>query len=1074
MPGLNVKAGVITQELENGKLIAEAAMVPDRTVLGDDEGQIGRRMEARLDQFLKDSLAGDITRHETPGEMTVREVSFEFEPPQQTESWKEPVTLKFHVVDHAHGSGVHIARVPELGISVVGKDEEAIEKHLEDQIKTTLQRTHHSRSLLMLAFAQRCQKVTTSTIGVEFDLKSPKDLAKEEARDDEKEKSVLDVVATELTLRQLDPVWEMEEPLDQLADHVARGEPQSVLLVGPGGVGKTALVHALAERRAEFGIKATPIWSTTGARIVAGMTGYGMWQERCARMVKEASARNGVLHLGNLAELLQVGRSVGNEQGIASFLRPRIGSGELLAIAECAPEQIAMIERQDPHLLSVFAKVELKPLSREPLNRVIAKYAEIHFPKARVAADALEAVVRLHNRFATYSVAPGRHLRFLGNLLDDVLAKRDAGEPEIHARQVNEAFSSETGLPLFMLDDNEPYDIGRTEKWFSQRVIGQSEAVKQVTDLIAITKARMSRPSKPIGALLFIGPTGVGKTEMAKALANHLFGGDERMARFDMSEFSDPHGAARLIDGTSEGEGLLTAKVREQPFCVLLLDEFEKAHPNVFDLLLQVFGEGRLTDGAGRLADFRNSVIIMTSNLGAQSYQRDTMGFAEKTTDSAREHFASEVRKFLRPEMFNRIDAIVPFDPLTEDVVRSIARREVESIGKRDGVALRGVTFTTDDGVIDHLSRAGFDARYGARPLRRAVERELITPLATALNESSPVNAREAVASMKDGRIDIKVRARCDANGRPLPASGATREDSDAARSASGKRRMAQKLQNCPTLNELSVGLSRLENSLERMPKSPAFDFPRRRLQERIFLTRALLERVNTHVDEAIQTEVEVLTAFHSGDPAGEIVREQLQLLDEERDDLLETIHLHTFEQRDDVLVAIFGEDTPTVFKFARAYVDLSENPEIAIRHVLPSPRAEEGPNFQFKDVEQPLKFLKEAPEPTLGLVIKIHSRNIWPQLLSETGWHRFESGKGPRSVAVFASDTEIEEFIPPPGVERPDGIELTTECRKYAPGKNKVIDEEVGAFDWPGGLSAAIREAIRLRYRRSIASILG
>ena len=254
---------------------------------------------------------------------------------------------------------------------------------------------------------------------------------------------------------------------------------------------------------------------------------------------------------------------MGNEQGIASFLRPRIGNGELLAVAECTPEQIAIIERQDPHLLSVFAQVDLKPLTGEPLNRVISKHAATHFPNAHMENDALETVVRLHDRFATYSVAPGRHLRFVSNLLDDALAKRDAGKPELHTRQVNEAFSAETGLPLFILDDAEPYDLGRTENWFSQRVVGQPEAVKQVSDLIAITKARMSRPSKPIGAMLFIGPTGVGKTEMAKALASHLFGNDERMVRFDMSEFSDPYGAARLIDGSSEGEGLLTAKVRE-------------------------------------------------------------------------------------------------------------------------------------------------------------------------------------------------------------------------------------------------------------------------------------------------------------------------------------------------------------------------------------------------------------------------------------------------------------------------------------------------------------------------------
>src|SRR6185436_19571465 len=209
------------------------------------------------------------------------------------------------------------------------------------------------------------------------------------------------------------------------------------------------------------------------------------------------------------------------------------------------------------------------------------------------------------------------------------------------------------------LDDRVPLRLAETRDWFTGRVIGQPEAVNRALDLLATIKARLARPRKPLASFLFIGPTGVGKTEMAKELAEFLFGDAARLARFDLNEFSDPISVQRLIGGPAsrDSEGLLTARVREQPFSVILLDEFEKADPAFFDLLLQILGDGRLTDAAGRVADFCNSVIVMTSNLGAQGFQRGSPGFhAEgRMTPDAQEHFTGALQKFLRPEIFNRL-----------------------------------------------------------------------------------------------------------------------------------------------------------------------------------------------------------------------------------------------------------------------------------------------------------------------------------------------------------------------------------------------------------------------------------
>ena len=346
---------------------------------------------------------------------------------------------------------------------------------------------------------------------------------------------------------------------------------------------------------------------------------------------------------------------------------------------------------------------------------------------------ALATLDRLHRRYATYSVYPGRPLRFLTNLIHD----HPAGDEAPTAPRRSPGPSRETGLPRVLLDDATPLDLDAARRWFAARVIGQDEAVDLVVDLLATVKAGLARPGKPIASLMFIGPTGVGKTEFAKALAAFLFGDGRRLARFDMSEYADPISVLRLIGGaTGRGEGLLTARVREQPFSVLLLDEFEKADPSFFDLLLQVLGEGRLTDVAGRLADFRNAVVIMTSNLGAKGYRRGRSGFARGTRDrdQARAHFIREVQAMVRPELFNRIDRIVPFASLDEATARGIVDRQIGLIARRDGFRSGLVRMSIAPEVPAALARRGHDPTYGARPLKRAIERELLAPLAERIN----------------------------------------------------------------------------------------------------------------------------------------------------------------------------------------------------------------------------------------------------------------------------------------------------------------------------------------------------
>ncbi len=765
---VELQLSTVSHVLDDGSFLQEALLFPEIRCLGANVDSLSRKIESLTSRLVKRLAPQELHRRRIPRGAEVGSAELTLTPAVRSVAWQEPVILQLPYVrwNQPALTGSHpglapsieavVAYVPTLGIEVIAPRADALEPLLQDEIRSTLLRIKAS-DLRALVALQRCREIQLDTMQCTAELKTPRQIAREEAERNDEGKPVLPQVGVNLANTSLHPGFELESIIQRMVEALTGAQPRSVLLVGPSGVGKTAAVHELVRTRERWNLSATPFWATTGARLVSGMSGFGMWQERCTKLAREASRQRAILHMGNLLELMDVGKSEHQAQGIASFLRPFLARGDLLTIAECTPEQCVLIERSEPQLLASFVQCPLAEPSRSQSQTILTKFVQETVGKAQaLTTEGIDQVDRLHRRYATYSAFPGRPLRFLRNMLAD----RKFGQV-LTAADVTADFSRETGLPLTLLEETARLDLEQIRAWFAKRVIGQPEPVNLIVDLLATIKVALTRPRKPVASLLFIGPTGVGKTEMAKSLAEFLFSSASRLTRFDMSEFSDPQGVERLIGNSGRREGLLTARIREEPFSVLLLDEIEKAHPLLFDLLLQVLGEGRLTDKAGRLADFCNSVIIMTSNLGAETAQRGSFGLGSSTASpmNARQQFQEAVQGFFRPELFNRIDHVVPFGPLDEATILQIAHRQLDLVRQRDGLRHRKVSLTLADEVASWLARRGMDARYGARPLKRSIDRELLAPLGEQLNGYLEETSLKVQVAVREEKLSIQTRA---------------------------------------------------------------------------------------------------------------------------------------------------------------------------------------------------------------------------------------------------------------------------------------------------------------------------
>ncbi len=583
--------------------------------------------------------------------------------------------------------------------------------------------------------------------------------------------------------------YRRDEVVDAVLSRLAAGRgPRSVIIVGPSGCGKTAIVDEVAHRLVapspELGDEPIiSILQATTGEIMRGTKWMGEWETRLLELVDAIKApRRAVWHVPDVANLSSAGQGAQRSQSFAEVLLPYLERGEIGLVGEATPEAYRKGIEPIASLRRLFHVVRLEAMDRDETDAVIeAVAADLGRGEpdgaspTRLSDGARERILELSFGFLPGIANPGKavgltHQVFARSREERRLAslglEEAAAAPAtvIGPDLVTRALTGQTGLPGFLVDDDQPLDVASTHRFFSEHVLGQEEAVRAIVDRITLIKAGVTDPTRPFGVFFFVGPTGVGKTEIAKALAEFLFGSADRLIRFDMSEFKDGLSFEKLIgnpqagDRSDLGHGQLTSRVRQEPFSVVLLDEIEKAHPNIFDLFLQVFDDGRLTDARGETVDFRQTIIVMTSNI-ASDLNRASLGFipgADGDGGSPRTIHARMEETF-RPEFLNRLDQVVVFQPLDLDVMRKIAQRELGRVLMRGGISRRRVIVDVHSSVVQLLVDQGFHPQYGARPLKRKVEQTVLLPLARRL-----LNIRQAgtlvTIRAEGGGVSVSVR----------------------------------------------------------------------------------------------------------------------------------------------------------------------------------------------------------------------------------------------------------------------------------------------------------------------------
>jgi ATP-dependent Clp protease ATP-binding subunit ClpC len=608
----------------------------------------------------------------------------------------------------------------------------------------------------------------------------------------------------------IDPVIGRDEEIEQTIEILARRRKNNAVLIGEAGVGKTAIAEGLARRIAEGDVPETlrdaRLISLDLASMIAGAQYRGQFEQRLKGLLAEVAESQGkvVLFVDELHTVLGAGAGEG-AMDASNILKPMLARGELRMVGATTLSEYRRIER-DSALARRFSPVTVGEPTVDQTVEILRGLREVYafHHDAEITDEALVAAARLSDRYVTEYHLPDKAIDLIDQAAarvrmhavkgDDTVArlraeleKREAekdqavreeayedaaklkavtarlreqlaelgeapepAKPVVGEREVAAVIAARTAIPVGELVAGETERLVALEDDLHQRVVGQDQAVEVVADTIRRARVGLSEGNRPLGSFLFLGPTGVGKTELVKALSERMFASEKALVRIDMSEFREPHTVARLIGsppgyvGYGEG-GQLTEPVRRRPYSVILLDEVEKAHPDVWNVLLQLMDDGRLTDGEGRTVDFTNAVVVMTSNLGAGAAKR-SVGFTAAEAAPDEERMLAAAKSAFLPEFLNRIDEIVTFRPLDAEQVQQITGLIIERVAQRLRDE-RGIRLEVEPQLVARLAREGFDAEYGARPLHRHVRRTLERELTRAILDGTIADGDRVVAA---------------------------------------------------------------------------------------------------------------------------------------------------------------------------------------------------------------------------------------------------------------------------------------------------------------------------------------